>query len=131
MKKVFGITLIIAAFFMAGNLFAQDTKEAHEKPSVEERAQKRTDHLKEKLTLNDAQIQSVYNVMLEQEKQKEMERNNRKMRATKVDMNMQDILDDKQLAEYNVMRENRKKAVVKRSKMMRGKATHKKCCEAK
>ncbi|NNC85182.1 MAG: hypothetical protein HKN75_03810 [Bacteroidia bacterium] len=131
MKKVFGVLMIVAAFFMAGNVFAQDTKERADRPSVEERAQKRTDLLKEKLSLNEAQSQSVYNVMLEQEKQKAAERENRKMRAEKTDMNMHNILDEKQLAEYKVMKEKRKKTVVKRTKMMRERAAHKKCCEAK
>lgn len=131
MKKVFGITMILVAFIMSGNVFAQDTKEALERPSVEERAQKRTDHLKEKLALNDAQIQPVYNVILEQEKQKEMERENRKMRASRVDNNMQDILNEKQLAAYTEMKKNRKRAVIKRSKMMRAKGAHGKCCNAK
>ena len=108
MKKIFGILMVLTAFLMAGNSNAQDNRPMEESISSEERAQKRTDHLKEKLSLNDAQAQSVYNLMFEQELQKEKERANRNDRASKVDMSMQDILDDKQMATYTEMKVERK-----------------------
>lgn len=131
MKKIFGIWMILSFVLMAANSFAQENRPIKENMSVEDRAQKRTNHLKEKLSLSDTQIQSVYQLVMKQEMQKEKERANRKDRAAKMDMSMQNILDDEQMVKYNKMNSERKKDMAKKGKMMRSKTTHGKCCEAK
>lgn len=131
MKKLFGILMIFSAILMASNSYAQENRQLKEKMSIEERAQKRTNHLKEKLSLNDAQSQSVYKLLFEQERQKEKDRAIRKERVTRVDNSMLDILSEKQMANYNAMKAERKEAGVKVKKRMRSKAAHRNCCEAK
>lgn len=123
--------MILSFVLMAANSFAQENRPIKENMSVEDRAQKRTDHLKEKLSLSDTQIQSVYQLVMKQEMQKEKERANRKDRAAKMDMSMQNILDDEQMVKYNKMNSERKKGMAKKGKMMRSKTAHGKCCEAK
>ena len=123
--------MIFSAILMASNSYAQENRQLKEKMSIEERAQKRTNHLKEKLSLNDAQSQSVYKLLFEQERQKEKDRAIRKERVTRVDNSMLDILSEKQMANYNAMKAERKEAGVKVKKRMRSKAAHRNCCEAK
>jgi Spy/CpxP family protein refolding chaperone len=67
--KSFGLMLLISAFMLsAGSVFSQDgsPRKERQKKTPEEVAEKRSDRLKDKLSLTNDQHKQVYNIILSQ-----------------------------------------------------------------
>ncbi len=60
------LIMLIAVMFSAANSYSQDNGEKRQKKTPEERAQKRADKMKEKLSLTDDQHKQVYDIFLSQ-----------------------------------------------------------------
>lgn len=58
------IILLIAVMFSAANSYSQDNGDKKQKKTPEERAQKRADKMKEKLSLSDEQHKQVFDILL-------------------------------------------------------------------
>ena len=100
------IAILIAILFSAMLLSAQDSKPASGKTSAEI-AQMRSEHLKMKLNLSEEQTAKIYKVLLDEEKEKEIDRKNRKAKSETNQENIKKVLTPEQLKEFERLMENR------------------------
>lgn len=111
MKKLMttiGVGLMIA---MISPAVAQDKTDQHKKEgknmTVEERAQKRTDKMTEKLGLSDDQAKDVYKINLEHAKKMEDLRQQKKAQHEKTKAELDKVLTDEQKKKAEELRKKR------------------------
>lgn len=107
MKKV--IFLLLACFAFHTGVHAQQKKA--KQPSPEVRAERRTEYLKSKLILTDAQYSKVYELILQNEKTKTADQAKTKEQRSSFDKQMKSILNPEQQEKYEAMKEDRKEKV--------------------
>jgi protein CpxP len=119
MKKT--ILLLIACFVYHTGLHAQQKKA--KQPSPEVRAERRTEYLKSKLVLTDAQYSKVYELILQNEKTKTADQAKTKEQRSSIDKQMKAILSPEQQEKYEAMKEDRKEKV--KANMEKDRTNHK------
>jgi len=96
------IAIICSSFSLA----AQEQK-ARPAKTPADIAKMRSEHLKTKLNLNEEQTSKIYQVILDEEKEKESDRISRKARAEKNQETIKKVLTPEQLKEFNLLKEKR------------------------
>lgn len=119
MKKT--ILLLIACFVYHTGLHAQQKRV--KQPSPEVRAERRTEYLKSKLVLTDAQYSKVYELILQNEKTKTADQAKTKEQRSSIDKQMKAILSPEQQEKYEAMKEDRKEKV--KANMEKDRTIHK------
>lgn len=127
-QKFFALGLIFAALLISANtVYSQDFKK-----SPEERAQKRAEKLKEKLSLTDDQYKQVYDAFLSQSQQmkslKEAGEQDKTARREKMksirqntDATVNGLLNSDQKTKYDQLKKERKEKHMQKKKHKKGK----------
>jgi hypothetical protein len=122
------ISFVTVGSFFVSTAFAQETpKQERQRPSAEERAQKQTDRMKEKLNLSDEQSKSVYDINLKYAKsdeiefKKDQEAREKRMEAMKAshekkDADLKNVLSADQYDKYQQQKKEAKRKMDKKMK---------------
>ncbi len=103
--------IILSLVILCGSLIVsgQDSQSKSEKTPAEI-ATMRSEQLKIKLNLSDEQKSKIYQIILDEEKEKESNRINRTERAKKNQESIKKVLTPEQLKEFELLKEKRSDA---------------------
>ncbi|TAH42170.1 MAG: hypothetical protein EYC69_06445 [Bacteroidetes bacterium] len=111
--------LLVCFLFTSFIMYGQDSVSKTEKTPADI-AKIRSEHLGAKLNLSEDQKSKVYQIILEEEKEKESERIKRNARTKKNQESIKKVLTPEQLKEFELLKEKRTDARKQHRQKMRG-----------
>lgn len=120
MKQLMKTMLMVGIFMLGISTLVQAQRSTERKPATpEQRAERRTALLKDKLLLTEDQQKEVYTATLKQEQQRNRDRDEMKQNREAFENDLQRILTPEQMKKYEALKEQKKEEAKARMEQRR------------